>query len=180
MFKNSVLAAILALTLTSTPTHITSNYAHAQIAGEDDCAIWLCLPLGFAAPGCGPARRAFLRRVPFRPPLPAFPLCVVPGTNSSIGTFTEGREEFESCGEGFEPTFIPDQSISRNVLEIIEPGLEGDGQLVCARPESCTNRFNGTATYCSEAFTPARRTDQEFVEVFIDGESQGRYYYSIP
>lgn len=47
-------------------------------ASPDECAIWMCLPVGFAVPGCGAAHSAMIDRLlAFKGPVPSFGSCSV-------------------------------------------------------------------------------------------------------
>lgn len=56
-------------------------------ANDADCAIWLCLPVGFPS-GCGDAKQAFINRIKsFKSPLPSLTSCLVSsGVKTSTGT----------------------------------------------------------------------------------------------
>lgn len=175
---STVMGLLSAVALTIVPPVPLAPEAHAQAAGEADCAIWLCLPQAFAVPGCGPARRAFLRRIPFRPPLPPLLACVVPGSSVN-GSFTQGTEDYEDCEEGFEPSLEFTQFRRGGEEFISEDFGSGEGQRVCVKSDTCANPGTRSQT-CGVSYTPARRTDRNYVEVHLEGVSQGRYYYSNP
>ena len=54
------LIALSALVYSSASLAISSGIKSNR---ENECAIWLCLPTGFAGPGCSAAHRAFISRV---------------------------------------------------------------------------------------------------------------------
>lgn len=52
--------------------------AAAQAASQNECAIWLCAPTGFAYSGCGGAKSAMHKRVlQGKPPFPSYSSCAV-------------------------------------------------------------------------------------------------------
>ena len=54
----------------------------SRAASQDECAIWLCLPFGFAVPGCDKAFSAMIDRLQeFRNPVPSFGSCSVDGSD---------------------------------------------------------------------------------------------------
>lgn len=64
-----------------------------RAASDDECAIWLCLPVGFVFPECGGARLAMYERLfTFQSPAPSFSSCESPNsTNSNSYTVSSGR-----------------------------------------------------------------------------------------
>ena len=75
-----LIAAILALSIT----------LPAQSADDDECAIWLCLPIGFGIPQCKDAREAMVKRtIEFKSPVPTFRSCEVSADQrSNINEYT--------------------------------------------------------------------------------------------
>ena len=54
--------------------------SQAFAVSQDECAIWLCMPAGFAVDGCSGAFHAMIHRVahiPPKSPLPPFTSCVI-------------------------------------------------------------------------------------------------------
>ena len=50
-------------------------------ADQNECAIWLCLPIGFSMPECQTARSAMMKRLfQFESPAPSFSSCEVEGS----------------------------------------------------------------------------------------------------
>ncbi|UJF17244.1 conjugal transfer protein [Vibrio sp. SS-MA-C1-2] len=67
-------------------------------ASSDDCAIWLCLPMGFPS-GCGDAKKAFKKRIKkLKPPLPNFFSCVSPDAPPS-NMSSNYQQRVEYCRE---------------------------------------------------------------------------------
>lgn len=66
--------------------------APVRAASEDECAIWLCLPVGFVFPECNSARIAMYERLfEFKGPVPSFGSCEAPNsTNPNSYTFAGG------------------------------------------------------------------------------------------
>lgn len=63
-------------------------------ANQDECSIWLCLPVGFNLPSCQPAKIAMLKRMfEFKSPVPSFSSCEVQGperTNTNVYDYRIG------------------------------------------------------------------------------------------
>lgn len=78
--------SLLLILISTLPLTISPTYA----ASEDECSIWLCLPMGFPS-GCGDAKKAFKNRIKkFKPPLPHFGSCTK-GSPESDMTTKEGH-----------------------------------------------------------------------------------------
>ncbi len=60
--------------------------------GDNDCAIWLCLPLAFIPGSCAGARLAFIRRQanPFQSAIPSLPSCIVSEQTAISRSLSEG------------------------------------------------------------------------------------------
>lgn len=58
---------------------------NAFATSNDECAIWLCAPMGFAPSSCHSAFKAMIHRVKhFKSPVPSFGSCLVKGNNNLI------------------------------------------------------------------------------------------------
>ena len=85
--KKRPLSFALALIIGTLPLTISPT---AYAASDEDCSIWLCLPMGFPS-GCGDAKNAFKDRIKkFKSPLPDFVGCLLPGSPESGITADEG------------------------------------------------------------------------------------------
>lgn len=52
---------------------------------QDECAIWLCITVGFALPECRPAHRAMVKRMlDFKSPVPGFGSCSADGNSNGF------------------------------------------------------------------------------------------------
>jgi len=125
---------VLTISLCLTTIMSVSGQANAQLGGgallgnntgEQDCAIWLCLPFHFPE-GCEDAKRRMnIRLDSGRDPLPAYPQCSTGGTEDA-GHFSVDYETSIVCRGNFElVTRMPDE------LEMTEKDLgieviEGD------------------------------------------------------
>ena len=164
---------------------ISAPAAHAG-PSEDECAIWLCMPVGFSVPGCGDAFSAMKDRLKdLDPPLPSLSACTN-GRNS--GSFETGYEKFEPCQSGFIARDIyygdDDNLVSRVVY-----GQNVPDARMCVRP-GCdmddfredyrrTNRSLNSRS-CSGSYRATERAQPWWVEMEIDGqplEDGKRYYY---
>lgn len=59
----------------------------SRAASQDECAIWLCLPLGFAPSDCDGPVKAMLKRlahIPPKGPLPPFSSCDAAGKSNGM------------------------------------------------------------------------------------------------
>lgn len=74
--------------------------AQAQAANQNECAIWLCLPFGFALPGCSAPRSAMLQRLfEFKGPAPAFSSCEASNsTNPNTYQMSTGKAVLMAAG----------------------------------------------------------------------------------
>jgi len=89
-FRNLLIATMVITGVTNT--------SPAYAASEDECAIWLCLPVGFAFSECTAAYGAMLDRIfsfPPKPPLPLFGSCSVDSPNG--GSFTHEVSDYAPC-----------------------------------------------------------------------------------
>jgi len=78
-----------------------SSTEPAYAASEDECAIWLCLPLSFVYSECNVAYSAMLDRIfsfPPKPPLPLFGSCSADAPDG--GNFTHVRSQVGQCRDG--------------------------------------------------------------------------------
>ena len=135
-----LLTLIGTLPLTISPT--------AYAASDEDCSIWLCLPMAFPS-GCGDAKKAFRNRIKkFKPPLPHFASCLAKDSPESNMTTKEGIA-----------AKMPDGSyIDGKKCQRYYSGSGGGNGLVW-RPYQCTGTWY-------------------FVETLDNGKSNGeRYYY---
>ncbi len=56
----------------------------ARAANPDECAIWLCAPIGFMSPYCAkPFLKMMKRKMKFKNPFPSFSSCEVEGSPAS-------------------------------------------------------------------------------------------------
>lgn len=95
MTKRLIAASVLAVTLITSPTFAAS---------DDECAIWLCLPVSFAASGCSGPFSAFKDRIKhFKSPLPNLASCLV----SSDDVVVEGIEASQMTSQEGIAAFIP-------------------------------------------------------------------------
>lgn len=64
----------------------------ARAANQDACAGWLCMPFGYALPGCSDARsEAVKRMLEGKSPLPSFSSCSVDGKNDTSLNLRTGQ-----------------------------------------------------------------------------------------
>ncbi len=55
---------------------VVGSTAPARAQSNDECAIWLCAPVGFVLPGCGGPLKAMIKRTAtFKSPAPSFRSC---------------------------------------------------------------------------------------------------------
>lgn len=80
-----------------------------RAASEDECAIWLCLPIGFAFPECGPARIAMYERLfQFKAPAPSFRSCEAPNSTNTNVYEVSGGSAIKMGGPNLGPRKIID------------------------------------------------------------------------
>ena len=147
---------------------------------EDACAIWLCLPVGFALEGCGGAKTAWAKRLAqFKSPLPSWSSCSV--KKGSTGSYTTGTEPYQACRSGYVSTRNWREDEVQRVDEIadrIDPGGRVGGTPACVRMASCANPTD--AGSCRDAYTPLANPTPHWIEMVIDGQEVGRFYYNTP
>lgn len=136
----------------------------SQAATQDECAIWLCLPGGFPQ-GCGGAYNAFKNRLKKRKaPLPSFSSCAVDGE----GRYKLGIEYFEPCADGYR--LVPEENT--------EGGNVPPASCVSTRRECITWR-DAMGYYSAECepIPAVRRTKPNFIEMWVNEEYIGKYYW---
>ena len=85
--RKGTLSFVLALIIGTLPLTLSPT---AYAASDDECSIWLCLPMAFPG-GCEDAKKAFRSRIKkFKPPLPHFASCLIKGSPESNMTTKEG------------------------------------------------------------------------------------------
>lgn len=169
-------AAALASIALTTASVTTSAEAGTR---EDACAIWLCLPTGFAVEGCGRAKTAWLRRLArAQSPLPSWGSCSVnPG---STGSYETGREPYQQCRAGYvrAEDWLIDE---RDRFQRPEDVLRGRGETgpLCVDPTVCAP-YDVEGGRCTAAYVPRVNDTPEWIEMTIDGQNIGRFYYALP
>lgn len=134
----------------------------ANAASEDECAIWICLPGGFAPSECNPAKSAMISRVKdLKPPLPPFSACMNdPDAQTSNMTSNYGVA-----------AVIPEHQECTSMVDHYN-GMQ------CASyktvPEQRIRGTSCTVHHESGIREPAGCTRTErYAEVFVDGVQQG-------
>lgn len=134
------------------------NAGSALAASQDECAIWLCLPQGFAPPECAGPRSAMTQRIhKGKSPLPKLSNCGGDDDNSSkvVTGFAALIPEHEKCEKWdndnncLKMVTVPEKYL-RNVS-----CHEKDGETV---PKGCSRTY-------------------KFVEVSLDNVVLGSTYY---
>ena len=146
---------------------------------DDECAIWLCAPVGFGPSECGPAHRAMVKRVHLgKGPIPPFSLCNKHSSNSAISN-TE-----MSSADGI-AAFIPSHTICTEYKEDVRHGGPYGPQKVktCVaygpsgdswvKNRPCIHGANGSSD------PKGCTTTGYFVEVFANGVKVGETYFFI-
>ena len=159
----------------------------AQAASEDECAIWLCITVGFAPSECQSARVAMYKRLlEFKSPLPSFGSCSVDGANT---TNLDYAWEPASViyprrwdpAKGGRWTNIPNIDVPGTIVDggrcddLSAESLEGDPPMICATSLSAVTLFeNGlplTDTYCgNDDNNPYRYDRSDYVRDLETGE----------
>lgn len=138
----------------------------ARAASEAECAIWLCLPGGFPS-GCSAAHSAFKKRIKKgKPPLPDLASCTTgPDGKGTSGNYQLGYELFEACKEGY--------TLKQN---------NNNGYMATATCEKtqCLYSpygFGGYNKNACDSYTAVRRTQPNYVKMWVDGKYIGQYWY---
>ncbi|MFA0156812.1 conjugal transfer protein TraL [Vibrio sp. 10N.261.46.A3] len=159
--RRVILLSLLSGALSSAP---------ALAYSDAECGIWMCIPTGFHASGCGEAKDAFKDRVKhLKSPLPSFLGCMVDsGTESSQAseiTSREGRaayspryEECVSWGHSFKGDKVC------SVWRPVPSKLYKNQSCVTSRETSRTTPTKCTATY-------------DYTEMWMDGQRYGEPYF---
>ena len=178
MYRNTILrllftGGLLVAPLAAPPT------AHA--ASQDECAIWLCLPLGFAPSACSPAWRAFVKRV-FRfrpkPPLPAFGSCAVEAEDI---TYNQGYRRFNDCPAPYDVWDTAEAG--RDGTYTLPIGQAGSQYQItrrrCVRRSRCYWRDQGEDSIleCPDQYAMPENPEPDYVTMFIDGQTCGPFHY---
>ncbi|ARR10586.1 MULTISPECIES: conjugal transfer protein [Vibrio harveyi group] len=129
-----------------------SSYSPPAQASDADCAIWLCLPVGFIG-GCGDAKKAFLKRIKkFKPPLPSFSKCMFKGDlpNGSAAN-------------------MPDTEMTSKTGKAAR--LK-DGSIIHGTPCTVISNHGGYATYPRNCVATLN-----YVQTYMNGQPYGEIYY---
>ncbi len=164
---------------------LAQNADAQQSRKERACAIWLCLPVGFSASGCGGARKEFLRRIrKGKSPLPSFSSCSV--GSKSAGSYQTGYESHEACPTGFETVDRCDYSrddfgfFGSNCRPWGRYGGEfrgGVDRRLCVDRSQCSwDTDGGYRCYTIEA---PRKKEPYWIEYSFDGQPTKRYYFDM-
>lgn len=134
-------------------------------ASTAECEIWLCLPGGFPS-GCEPAYSAFKSRIRAgKSPLPPLSSC----GSSSQGNYKMGYEPYENCKPGYQMRGGQNTG-SRD---------SNDGPARCVET-NCRQRGQG---YMQEeqcdTYAAVPKPKPYFLQMWIDGEYQGKHYFSL-
>ena len=153
---------LLLLVLIGTFAITSIKPSHAQSDKDLDCGIWICLPGGFPG-GCEPYHDRLKERLKEgKGPLISLSSC---GGGSSKGT-KYGREYYHACRSGFKLVTTPDD----------RTGEPTDGR--CINQRKCVTREgrDETRRNCGD-YKARKRSKQRFVDMVIDGERLGKFYY---
>ena len=173
LIRSALVGAVLTAQLT-VPTPV-------RAASQDECAIWLCLPLGFAPSACSSAWRAFVKRV-FRfrpkPPLPAFGSCAVEADGIS---YQQGYRRFNDCPAPYD------------VWDTVEAGRDGAYTLAighagsqhqitsrrCVRRSRCYWNYHGEDSFleCPDQYAMPENPNPDYVTMFVEGQTCGPFHY---
>lgn len=147
----------------------------SQNKGSDDCAIWLCLPVGFAHETCNDPHRAFLRRIrQHKSPLPPFSDCK---SKSSLSS----NDDFSS--KNGVSAYLPKRTVQTEKCIEQSYAVDHYGRRPCTKyeyktlPEThikgtpCLHTGNGNTNPkgCTET--------HNYIEVLINGNKYGDTYY---
>ncbi|WP_427047351.1 conjugal transfer protein TraL [Halomonas casei] len=165
-----IIAAAVLGTVSLLP--FVTQEAHA--ASEDECAIWICAPGGFAPSECGPARSAMISRVKdLKPPLPPLSACMVDPPAGAGG----GGSSSTLSGQDGIAAYIPERRVcdrwtwvSNERQECSSWRTEPERYVKGVR---CRTTNNDAAEQVPSGCTRTAR----YVEVYIDGELAGPTYY---
>lgn len=146
-------------------TGLMNRSAYAVTQAE--CAIWLCLPAGFSVSECGAAHSAFLHRLrKGKPPLPPLSSCTVGESGATDGNsrYEMGYEVWEPCKSGYRP------------LDYIDP-LEAQRVHTCVSQHCPNPQPDAIGKLSCDHYTPVKRTQPNFIKLWVNGEYQGQYFY---
>lgn len=155
----TVLSLIAAMLIFTVPT---------QAASQDECAIWICLPGGFAFEGCNPAFKAMIKRIKkLKSPLPSFSSCADNSTqrNGSQMTFHHGFA-----------AFVPAHSVCKKYADWTDDYGCVEWTEVPSQYIKGTRCYHG---YGDDDYSnpPGCTKTYRWAEVFIEGELTGKTYY---
>ena len=157
--------------LTTTLLAVFSFIPSVEAASDDDCSIWLCLPMGFPS-GCGDAKKAFKKRIKnFKSPLPSLSSCLLKGGDIP-------KSENDVSSQDGKAAYIPERTICTK-YESKRDG--GEWRRYCVSQEvipahAIKDRFcvidkqnNHSPAHCSHTI--------RYVDVYMDGEFYGETHY---
>ncbi len=159
----------------------------SKAASEDECAIWLCITVGFAPGECQPARLAMYKRLfEFKSPLPSFGSCSVDGANQNNIDYTWEPASVIyprrwDPAKGGSWTNIPNIDVPGTIVDgarcddLTAESLEGNPPMICAASLSAVTLFeNGqpmTDTYYgNDDGNPYRYDRSDYVRDLETGE----------
>lgn len=147
------------------------RFSTAQAESQDACAIWLCLPASFDPSDCADAQVEFEKRnATGQPPLPPLSSCSEDsGSGGGSGSYKQGYSPYEDCREGYD---------ARTTRAVGHDG--GQATRSCVNPSSCRTYHSGDTeeTKCTDFYSPKRRDKPYYIDLTVDGQPFGRYYYS--
>ena len=131
----------------------------SRAASEKECAIWLCLPVGFGVPGCGGAQSAMYERLfKGKTPAPSFPSCTAESSGSSnSSTFTIERGNAALIGD-----YVVAGKLVTPISTIVD-------DTVCYPRDVGSGREHETPRGCT--------TTLQSVRMFENGVQTGLTYY---
>jgi len=142
----------------------STNSQKSYAASQDECAIWLCLPSGFAQ-GCSSAYSAMIDRIKSKkPPLPPFGSCSTGGN----GNYKMGYEVYAPCKSGF--TFFAPRA------------YQNQNRAACVNQDTqCIRYRRGFRSLpagmdCS-VYDAVSRPKPHFVEMWVNGDYLGKFFY---
>ena len=165
-----IIAAAVLGTVSLLP--FVTQEAHA--ASEDECAIWICAPGGFAPSECGPARSAMISRVKdLKPPLPPLSACMVEAPPRGGG----GGCCSTVSGEGGIAAYIPEHQVCEGWRWVTNERTECNSWRT--EPERYVKgvRCRTTNDDAAQKVPSGCTRTARYVEVYVDGELAGPTYY---
>lgn len=179
-------------------TAMMATFATSAEASSNDneCGIWLCLPVGFGVQGCSEPKKAFLKRIrKGRSPLPSLGRC---SGGKSEGRYDMVYDPFQSCPAGWAArhTYPQDDNgyVYRNARYGHRDVTRGATSRTCVDPASCYTRDDrrgglydesetfddfGTEMVCTRQQSAPRNSTPYHIDMIIDGERLPRYSYSL-